>query len=411
MTLAADAGGKTALDTPETSTAKPKTPSRKRTVLFLVFSAVALGASGYWVTHRYLEDTDDAQIDADLVAIAPRTAGQVVKVAFEDNQVVKAGQVLAELDPEPAKARLAQAEANLEAARATAAAADAEANLAETSAKTGNRVANASLSAASAGAVSSRDQITEARARVAAAESALAQAKTDLDRTTKLVAGGALGQATLDQAKTAADTADAALAQARAHLSVLQSGAAQAVSQVQEASARAEQASRVDVVIAQAEARARAAKAQVAQLEAARDLAKLDLSYTTITAPADGVVSRKNVAVGQSVQLGAPIVQLLPAKAVWVTANFKETQVGRMHVGQPAEVSVDAFPGVTLHGKIESFSAATGAKFALLPPDNATGNFTKVVQRVPLRIRFDEVPSSIALRPGMSANVTVDTRK
>jgi membrane fusion protein, multidrug efflux system len=392
--------------------AAPARPRNKRRIALVAAVGVSVLAGTWWATQRGLESTDDAQVDADVVAPASRASGVVIKVTFEDNQVVKAGQVLAELDPEPARARLAQAEASLEAARANALAAEAEANLVATSAQTGHRVASASLSAASAGAVSSRDQITEARARVTAAESGASQAKLELERTARLVQGGALGQAALDQARTAHDTAAAALAQARAHLSVLQSGAAQAASHVQEASARAEQASKVDLVIAQAEARSRASKAKVAELEAARDLARIDLSYATIRAPEDGIVSKKGVAVGQTISAGAPIVQLVPERAVWVTANFKETQVGSMREGQPVAIEVDAFPGVKMHGVVQSFSAATGARFALLPPDNATGNYTKVVQRIPLRVRLEDGPArALALRPGMSASVTVDTRK
>lgn len=392
------------------ATSAPARP-KKKLIFGAILAAAVVGGGGYWFAHRGLESTDDAQVDAEVVALAPRIAGVVVKVSFADNEIVKAGQVLAELDDAPAKARLAAAEANLEAAMATADAADADARLTDTSARANRSVTSASLQAASAGAVASRDQIGEAEARVQSAESRLAQATNDRDRTTKLVQSGALSQAQLDQARTEFDTATAAVAQARASLAALRSNASQAASHVQEASAKADQAKQVDVVVAQSLARAKAAHAQVDQLRAARDLAAIDLGYTKIVAPADGVVSKKSVAVGQTVSAGSPVVQLVPSKAVWVTANFKETQIGRMHAGQHAELSVDAFPGVTLRGEVESFSAATGARFALLPPDNASGNFTKVVQRLPVRIKLVDVPSSVVLRPGMNAELTVDTRK
>jgi membrane fusion protein (multidrug efflux system) len=371
-------------------------------------TAGVVGAA--WVlAHRGLESTDDAQIDAEIVAVAARASGVVVKVNFEDNEHVEAGRVLAELDPESAKAHLAEAEANLEGARASLAAAEADARVTSTNAKASNRAASASLSAASAGASASRDQIGEARARVRVAETVLAQSKTDLDRIQQLVSSGSLSQAQLDQAKTANETANANLAQARANLSVLESSATQAASRVGEASAKVDQTRDVETVISLGEARARSARAKVAELEAARDLAALDLSHTKIIAAQAGVVSKKNISVGQMIATGAPIAQLLPAKPVWVTANFKETQIGKMHVGQAVEIHVDAFSGVTIHGSVESFASATGSRFALLPPDNATGNFTKVVQRVPVRIKLEGAPEG--LRPGLSVELTVDTRK
>ncbi|MET0594201.1 MAG: HlyD family secretion protein [Polyangiaceae bacterium] len=391
--------------------APPKT-SKKRFVLIGAMAAIAAGIGGYSFAHRGLESTDDAQIDAEIVALAPRTAGVVTRVSFEDNERVEAGRVLAELDSAPAKARLAQAEANLEAARATAAAAETDARLATTNAKASNRAASASLSAASAGATASRDQIAEAKARVRVAETTLAQAKTEFDRVRRLFAEGALSQAELDRTTTTHETATAQLAQAEANLSVLGSSAAQAMSRVGEASAKVDQTRDVDSFVALADARLRNARAKVAELEAARDLALLDLSYTKIVAPQAGVVSKKNISVGQTLSAGAPVAQLLPsAKGMWVTANFKELQVGKMLTGQPVEIHVDAFSGVTLRGSVESFAGATGSRFALLPPDNATGNFTKVVQRVPVRIKLDDVPEAVALRPGMSVELTVDTRR
>ncbi|MBX3261306.1 MAG: HlyD family secretion protein [Labilithrix sp.] len=386
--------------------------SRKRAIAVVVLALGAAGAGGWMLAHRGLESTDDAQIDAEVVALAARAGGVVVEVGFEDNERVEAGRVLAELDPEPAKAKLAQAEANLEAARAAAAAAETDASLAATNAKASSRAATASLSAASAGASASREQIAEARARVSAAETSLAQAKLDLDRVTRLSRSGALSQAQLDQATTAHSTAEASVAQTRASLAALESNAAQAASRIGEASARVDQTKDVDAFVALAEARARGARAKVAELEAARDLAALELSYTKIVAPQAGVVSKKNVAVGQTLSAGAPIAQLVPsAKGVWVTANFKETQLGKMRPGQPAEIHVDALPGRALHGSVESISAATGSRFALLPPDNATGNFTKVVQRVPVRVKLDGHAEGVELRPGMSVELTVDTRK
>ncbi|XXX73009.1 HlyD family secretion protein [Sorangium sp. So ce134] len=372
--------------------------------------AVAAGA-GWYVAHRGLETTDDAQIDAEVVSVPARASGVVVKVHFAENQAVKAGDVLAELDADPARARLAQAEATLSAARASADAADADERIAETNARSNKSVAEASLHGAASSASASKQQIAEGEAHVASATATLEQATLERDRAKRLVETGALAQAQFDQLQAAVDVAGASLEQAKAHLAALKATTTQAWSRVEEANARVQQASNVDALIAQARARARVAHAQVETAQAARDLAALELSYTRIVAPQDGTVSKKTLSVGQMVSPGQAVGMLVPARQVWVTGNFKETQLARMHVGQPARVSVDAYPGVTVEGEVESFSAATGARFSLLPPDNATGNFTKVVQRVPVRIRLHDAPPDLALRPGMSVELTVDASK
>jgi len=390
---------------------KAAAPS-KAPVVMGTLALLAAAAGGYWyVTHRGLESTDDAQVDADVVSVPSRASGVVAKVLFTENQSVKAGEPLAEIDDEPAKARLAQADANLAAAQASAEAADADARVAETNAKGNKSAAEASLQGAESSAVASTQQIAEGEAQVTTASTNLARTKLDLDRATQLLASGALAQAQFDQAKSAYDTAASQVTSARARLASLKASTGQAVSKIQEANARLQQSSNVDALIEQARSRARTAHAQVGVSKAVRDLAALDLSYTRIVAPQDGLVSKKTIEVGQMVNPGQGIVQLVPTRDLWITGNFKETQINKMRVGQPAEVEIDAFPGVTLHGEVESLSAATGARFTLLPPDNASGNYTKVVQRVPVRIHVKEIPSGITLRPGMSVDVSVDTNK
>jgi membrane fusion protein (multidrug efflux system) len=375
----------------------------------LIGAVAAVGAGAWYVAHRGLEATDDAQVDADVVSIPSRTSATVTKVNFVENQRVKAGDVLAELDPSPAQARLAQAEANLESASAQTDAADADARVAETNARTNKSAAQASFTGAASAATTTREQIVEAEAQVAAAKARFEQAKTNRERSKRLAETGAIATATLDQDQTAFDAADATLAQTTAHLASLRSSTNEAVSRLEEAHAKVQQTTDVDTFIAQAHARARAAHAQLAALTAARDLAALDVSYTRIVAPSDGYVSKKTIEVGQMVSVGQPIVQLVPEQP-WVTGNFKETQLAHMKAGQHARVAVDAYPGVAIEGEVESFSAATGARFSLLPPDNASGNYTKVVQRVPVRIHIDSAPSGVVLRPGMSVELTVDTR-
>ena len=387
-------------------------PGSKRNVILIAIAVIAGGAgTTYYLTHRGLESTDDAQVDADVVSVPARTAGVISKVLFVDNQPVKAGDVLAEIDPDLAKARLAQAEATLDAAKASANAADADATVATTNAKGNKSYAEASLQGATSSAGATRQQILEGEAAVASAKANRDKAESDFSRASKLKDSGSISEAEYDRFKTTFETAKAAEDQARAHLSVVRAGATTANSGIQEAKARLDQAGDVDALIRQAQARALAAHAQVATAQAARDLAALDLGYTKILAPQDGVVSKKTIGVGQMVQNGQGIVQLVPSQQMWITGNFKETQVQKMKVGQPAHATVDAFPGLTIEGDVESFSAATGARFTLLPPDNATGNFTKVVQRLPVRIHLKNVPPELHIRPGMSVDLTVDTRK
>jgi membrane fusion protein (multidrug efflux system) len=322
---------------------------------------------------------------------------------------VKAGQLLAELDDAPQKARLAQAEANLAVAAAQADAADADARVTATNAVGTKSVAEASLQTAAVGATGTNEQIREAEAQVRSADIALAQAKIDRDRANMLFSSGATPKAQFDQAETALSLAEANAGVVTSRLASMRANASQAKSRVAEASARLQQSNDVDALVHQAQARAVAAHAQVETAKASRDLAALDLSYTKIYAPHDGVVSKKTIHEGQSVSASQPVVQLV-TPGVWITANYKETQVAAMRPGQAVRVAVDALGGREIEGELESLSGATGSRFTLLPPDNATGNYTKVVQRVPVRIRLHDLPAGVALRPGMSVDATVDTR-
>jgi membrane fusion protein (multidrug efflux system) len=404
-------GASPAVEIEAPAAAAPAKPRRLPVIPIVVVAAVALGGGGWFLAHRGLETTDDAQVDADVVAVPSRASGAVARVYVTENQLVEAGDLLAELDAEPAKARLAQAEAMVEAAKSAADGADVDARVAEINVRGNKSVAEAALQGASSLAGASRQQIAEGVAQVASAQATRDKASGDLDRTKKLIANGALAESTIEQAQAQFSTADASLAQAKAHLASLQASTSTAVSRVQEANAKLTQSSDVDALIDQARAKARTAHAQVRTAEAARDLAALELTYTKILAPQRGVASKKTISAGQMVAPGQTIVQIVTAQTAWVTGNFKETQLGKMRVGQATEVEIDAYPGMKLQGEIESVSGATGARFSLLPPDNATGNFTKVVQRVPVRIRLHDIPQSVLLRPGMSAELSVDTRK
>jgi membrane fusion protein (multidrug efflux system) len=374
-------------------------------------AAVLVGGAAVWyVTHHGLESTDNAQIDGEVVSVPARLGGVVSQVLFSENQRVRAGELLATLDSAPSQARLAEAEANVLSALAQADAADATARVAETNAVGDKSVADASLITASVGAASSSDQIKEAAAQLESAQTSLAQAQVDHGRAQRLLDTGAISRAEFDRSDTQLKVAQSAVDLGRARLTSIKSSAVQAQSRVAEAQAKAKISNDVATQIALAQARAKAAHAQVNTAKAARDLAALDLSYTQIFAPSEGTVSKKSINVGQMLAPGQSIVQLVTDK-LWVTGNFKETQVAKMRVGQAARIEVDAFSGTPLSGEVESLSGATGAKFTLLPPDNATGNFTKVVQRLPVRVRLRDLPAGVALRPGMSVDLTVDTRK
>jgi membrane fusion protein (multidrug efflux system) len=249
---------------------------------------------------------------------------------------------------------------------------------------------------------------------LASAKAQRDKAKLDLERTKQLFNSGAIASAQMEAAQATFDSNQAVVEQADARIVTLKSSTSQARARVSEASARLGQANEtLPSQVAEAKARAASAQARVATAEAKRDLARLELSYTKIFAPHAGIVSKRSVAPGQLVSAGQTVVMLVPDArqqgAVWVTGNFKETQLAHMRIGQPATLTVDAY-GRELHGKVESFSGATGARFALLPPDNASGNFTKVVQRVPVRVKLDEVPTDLLLIPGLSVELSVNTR-
>ena len=396
------------------STAAPSGGGKRRLIMLSLLGAFLASGAGWWLLHRGLEATDDAQLDADVVAVPSRASGTVTAVHFTDNQRVEAGALLIELDDAQAKAKLAEVEAELLGAKASADAAHATADLTERNASAGQSIARASLNGAAVAVTATSDQIAEATANLASAKAQRNKAKLDLDRTKQLFGSGAIAAAQLEAAQTTFDSAQALVDQADARIVTLKSSTSQARARVNEASARLGQASEtLPAQVAEAKAKLASAEARVATAEAMRDLARLELSYTKILAPHAGIVSKRSVSQGQLVSVGQSVVMLVPDArqqgAVWVTGNFKETQLAHMRIGQPATLTIDAY-GRELHGKVESFSGATGARFALLPPDNATGNFTKVVQRVPVRVKLDEVPADLRLIPGLSVELSVNTR-
>ena len=344
-----------------------RVPRRRRRPVVL---PLALGLAGvvavgglatWWLDARGYESTDDAFIDAHMVRVAPQVAGRVTKVAVDDNQAVAPGQLLIRIDPAPFKAKLDQAEANK---------ANAAGLLAQARARRLVVFANAD----------------QARAQVGVAEANATNAQVQRRRSESLIAKQAVSQQALDDSVAAANRTAASLVAAQRALEAAEAEFTVSGTQVD------------------------TARAALRGAEAQAEQARLDLSYTEVVASEAGTIGRKNVAPGDYVQVGQNLIALVPL-TVWITANFKETQLDLMRAGQPVEIRIDAYPDKTFHGHVDSFQRGSGPAFSLLPPENATGNYVKVVQRVPVKIVFDDPPDpSRPLGPGMSVVPRVKVR-
>ena len=370
-------------------------PAARGALVALLLAALAAAGLFLYLHLAGRESTDDAQLEGNIVPVAARVGGAVVAVRVVDNQQVEAGTTLVELDPADYKVAVARAEAAL--ADAEAAARAAARNVPVVSGSTEGDAA-----AARALVVAARQDADAQAARKREAEATFARAASDLERAARLVKKDEISRQQYDAAVAAEAAARAAVDAARAAVAASAERVRQAEARERVADAERGQ---VDVV----DARAAAALALVGQKRAALEQAKLNLSYATIKAAVGGVVSKKSVQPGQVVAPGQPLLALVPLDDVWVVANFKENQLRRMRPGQRASVHVDAY-GRDYEGRVESVGGATAAKFSLLPPENATGNFVKVVQRVPVKIVLD--PGQDAerrLRPGLSVVPTVFT--
>lgn len=389
-------------------------PAAKRNVkpYAILGGIVVVGLSAYLVFRAVTagkEDTDDAQVAADLVPLAARVSGTVVQLAVSDNQVVKKDQLIAEIDPTDYRNKEKQAEAELGAAKAQADAADAQVKIVASNSKGGLSSARAALSGMAASALGADAQIAAAQAALDRARADASKADTDLQRAEQLRKDDAIPQAQLDTARTTAASAHAAVAQAQAQLAGAQEGKATAQTRIAEAQGRVEQSTPVEAQLEVAQANAALAHARVDSAQASLDLAKTQLANTRIVAPFDGHVAKLGVHLGQLVSVSQVVTNVVP-DTTYVVANFKETQVGEMKPNQAATVSIDAYPGRTFHAKVDSVSFGTGAEFSLLPPDNASGNFVKVVQRVPVKLVWVDLPQDVSLQAGLSVDVTVSTK-
>jgi membrane fusion protein (multidrug efflux system) len=392
------------------SEAKPRSRARPFIILAIVAVLVLAAIVVYKLVTAGRESTDDAQVSADLVPIGTRVAGAIAHVRIGENQQVKRGELLVELDPADYQARVEQAEAELVTAQAQSAAAIAQVEIVEATSRGGFATARAALTGSAAGVGSADAQLAAAKAAHARAEAESHKADIDLARSKQLRDANAATQERLDAAQSAFDTARAGLAQADAQIALAEDARNAAQSRVGEARGRLSQSAPIAPQIASARAGADLASARVHSAQASLALARLQLGYTRVSAPIDGIASKLMVHEGQLVSSGQPLIALVPS-ATYVIANFKETQIGKMRLGQPADIEIDAFPGRTFSGKVQSLSGGTGASFSLLPADNATGNFVKVVQRVPVRVEWTNLPGDVPMRAGLSADVTVHVDK
>jgi membrane fusion protein (multidrug efflux system) len=380
---------------------------------------------GLFLYYHDRESTDDAQIDGHITPIASKIYGKVAGVLIDDNQAVKAGQVLVKIDPRDYQAAVDQAKAALDLAEGEARSAGVDVPRTAENVASGTSSADAQLLGAQADVASAQATYEQAQTADLAfaqanvnksmANAALAQA--DLARYKPLMERDEISKQQYDAAKANADATASALkadqeklAQAQRNVEVVKAQLDAAKARVMQARAGVEGAlaDRKQVGMRTADAQAKVAK--VAQARAALDAAQLNLSYTDVVAPVDGVATHKQVETGQIVQAGQGLLVVVPLQDVWVTANFKETQLRNMHAGQKAEVKVDTY-GKTFSGHVDSIAGATGGVLSLLPPENATGNYVKVVQRIPVKIVLDPVPADKAvLRPGMNVDATVITK-
>jgi membrane fusion protein (multidrug efflux system) len=399
---------------PSTAAAAPvksAAPSRRRFVLLGVALAVAAAGTSYWAHARHFEETDDAQVDGSISNVSPRVSGNVSAVYVVENQAVKEGDVLAEIDPVDLQIAVDQAQASVAQAEAQLAAEDPSVPITLTSNKSAVATAQSDLSASTAGLSAAKKDVQQLTAQLAQAQANDRTAQLDKDRSEKLVATGAVSQSDFDtRLNTAAATA-AAVDAIRQSLAAAQDRVAQQQAQIGAVQSRLTEVQSNaprQVATRQASVAFRQAAVQLAQAQLAQ--AQRNLGYAKIVAPISGVVAKKSLALGDHVAPGQQVIAITQVDQLYVTANYRETQLEAIRPGQSAAVHVDAI-GVDLHGSVESVGGATGSRLSVLPPENASGNYVKVVQRIPVRIKLDPGQDGLdRLRIGMSVEPKVTVR-
>ncbi len=386
----------------------PRQPSRRRFIIIGVVAILVVGAFLWWWHSTYYEDTDDAQVDGNLVQISSRIQGHVLRVFVDQNQFVDAGTLLVQVDPADFETALHQAEANLESAEASYEA--ARVNIPVIHINTGTNLNNASIDVVSAheAVVESENQLKADQARVVAAQANYEKARLDLERYTPLVQKDIISKQQYDAAVATADADKAAVDEAEADVVAAQNAVRMAHDRVVQAQSSLNYARTAPQQVAIQKAKADQAAAQVDQARAALAQAELNLEYCQIHAPTSGIVTIKSVQPGQNVSVGQALMTLVSLDNVWITANFKETQLEHMRPGQAVTLHIDAYDR-DYDGRVTQIGGATGSMLSLFPPENATGNYVKVVQRIPVRIDLTEPQENKdhLLRPGMSVEPRV----
>ena len=405
-----NAGGDNSADAKLEEAPPPQNSNRRSIVVVVVLLLVLGGIFLYWRS-TFTEDTDDAQVDGNLYQVSSRISGHVVKVYVDDNQTVQAGQLLAEVDPTDYQVAMDKAQADLASAEAQYAQASTNVPITRTNVGTGVTTSASDVKGSADMVAQAEKQVEAANARVDQAKANAVKAQLDVDRYTPLVQKDVISKQQFDAAVAALAAAKAAVAEAEADAVAEQnavSGARQKLAQAEAQSAQSVENRPGQIQVEQS--RAEAAAAAVKQAEAQVEQAKLNLSYTKVIAPVAGIITRKSVEVNQNVSVGQNLLTLVSLDDVWITANFKETQLREMRAGQAVTVAVDAYGGRKYDAKVTQIGGATGSVLSLFPPENATGNYVKVVQRVPVRIDLtdpkDENKDHL-LRPGLSVEPKV----
>jgi membrane fusion protein, multidrug efflux system len=392
----------------------PEKKSGRKFIIIAVIILLVIGAGIFYWRSTFSEDTDDAQVDGDLYQVSSRVTGQVIKVYVEDNQQIKVGDPIAEIDPRDYQVALEQAQANLASSQAAAIQATVNVPIIGVNVNTSVSTTGSDVTGSSAAVEQARKQAQAAEARVVAAKATAVKSHLDVERYTPLVEKDVISKQQYDAAVATDASNQASVLEAEANVIGYQAAVSQAIQKLAQSRFQAAQSVKTgpDQVRVQ-QAKANSALADVKQAQAKVDQALLNLGYTHITAPTTGIVNKKNVQVGVNLSIGQDVLTIIPLTNLWVTANFKETQLSKMKPGQPVTLKVDALGGRKFHGKVTQIGGATGSRLSLFPPENATGNYVKVVQRIPVRIDFTNLQQEngdYALRPGMSVTPDVEVK-